>query len=196
MNFMIDLEHLTVADTRQADSRVGIGHLNLRVSDLDRATDFYCNVLGLTVSCYGPAIGLPTVFLAFDDYHHHLALNWFYGDSKKVKSARHGGLNHFAIVYPDESSLAKAVDKLLQYGDLVDDARDHASTVSVYLRDPDGNGIELYYDKPRTQWFDPSGQLIIKSEPFNVQKWLKDTFTRAAEASVRCMHPQYQAGLQ
>jgi catechol 2,3-dioxygenase len=195
MNFMTDLDQLMVADTRDVDSRVRIGHLNLRVTDLDRATDFYCNVLGMTVSCYGPAIGLPIVFLAFDDYHHHLALNWYYGDSTKVKPAGHGGLNHFAIVYPDELSLAKAVEKLLQHGDLVDDARDHGGTVTVYLRDPDGNGIELYYDRPRTQWFDALGQLIIKSEPFSVKKWLKEALTSAAETSVRSMRPQYQAVL-
>jgi catechol-2,3-dioxygenase len=76
MNFMADLDEPRVHETCEIASLARIGHLNLRVADLDRATDFYCNVLGLTISCYGPAIGLPIVFLAFGDYHHHVALNW------------------------------------------------------------------------------------------------------------------------
>jgi catechol 2,3-dioxygenase len=135
----------------------------------------------MMVSCYGPPIGLPTVFLTFGGYHHHLALSWYYRDGANVNFAGHSGLNHFAIIYPDELSLAKAVAKLFQHGDLVDDARDHGSTVSVYLRDPDGNGIELYYERPRIQWFDALGQLIIKSEPFNLKKWLKDALPAPLE---------------
>jgi catechol 2,3-dioxygenase len=192
MNFMTDLEPSRVHDTREADSRARIGHLNLRVADLDRATNFYCDVLGLTVSCYGPALGLPTVFLSFGDYHHHVALSWFYRDSSKPAPVGHHGLNHFGIVYPDELSLAKAVSRLLQHGDLIDDARDHGGTVSVYLHDLDGNGIELYYDRPRTHWFDPSGHLIIKSNPFNVKRWLKGVLASFADVT-GAIRPQYLA---
>lgn len=151
-----------------------IGHLNLRVGDLDRATDFYRDVLGLAVSCYGPASGIPSVFLTFDDYHHHVALNWFYTGSGRSRHAFDSRLNHFAIVYPDKFSLARAAVRLLNHGVSIDDARDHGATVSIYLRDPDGNGIELYYDRPRTEWFDAAGQLVIKSNPFDIRKWLKD----------------------
>jgi catechol 2,3-dioxygenase len=195
MNFITDLEQPRVPDSCGIASRERIGHLNLRVTDLDRATDFYCDVLGLTVTCYGPAIGLPSIYLAFGDYHHHVALNWFYSDSTKSKPARHGGLNHFAIVYLGEVSLAKAVARLLQHGDLIDDARDHGGTVSVYLRDPDGNGIELYYDRPRAYWFDATGDLIIKSEAFNVKEWLKDVLPSAADVPVRSIHPHCLAVL-
>ena len=193
MNFMTDLEPSRVHDTRDTASRARIGHLNLRVADLNRATNFYCDVLGLTVSCYGPALGLPTVFLAFGDYHHHVALNWVYRDSSRPAPVEYHGLNHFAIVYPDELSLAKVVNRLLQHGDLIDDARDHGGTVSVYLRDPDGNGIEIYYDRPRAHWFDPSGNLIIKSEPFNVKKWLKDVLASAAAVTGRGIISQHLA---
>ena len=167
---VINPEHSRVAVRHSAVSGGRIGHVNLRVADLDRATNFYRDVLGLTVAYYGPAIGVPTVFLAFGDYHHHVALNWFIGGGEKAKSVRHNGLNHFAIVYTDESSLATAVARVLDYDVLIDDARDHGVTVSIYLRDPDGNGIELYCDRPRAQWFDATGQIEIKSEPFDVLK--------------------------
>ena len=183
MNFVTDANKSGADDTTRDLSKVRIGHVNLRVADLDRATDFYCNVLGMNVSCYGPTIGVPTVFLAFGDYHHHLALTWFYGD--KNKSNYVAALNHFAIVYPDELSLAKAVSKVLEHGDLIDDARDHGGTLSVYLRDPDGNGIELYCDRPRSRWFDARGQLIVDSEPFDMKRWLSDTIVRVAETSLQ-----------
>ena len=181
MNFIINSNPAANFRAAHTTSEARIGHLNLRVSDLDRATEFYCEVLGLTVSYYGPAVGLPTMFLAFDDYHHHIALNWFYRDSRQSMSVGQSGLNHFALVYPDELSLAGAVARLLKYGDLIEDARDHGGTVSVYLRDPDGNGIELYYDRPRSQWFDTTGQLVIKAEPFRVRKWLKEVWCESVE---------------
>ena len=183
MNFVTDSDESGVNDATRDLSKIRIGHVNLRVADLNRATDFYCNVLGMTVTCYGPTIGVPTVFLAFGDYHHHLALTWFYDD--KNRSQHVGALNHFAIVYPDELSLAKALSKVLEHGDLIEDARDHGSTLSVYLRDPDGNGIELYCDRPRSRWFDAWGQLIVDSEPFEMKKWLDGAYLRATEASLQ-----------
>jgi catechol 2,3-dioxygenase len=182
MNLFANGEQSRVFEARETVSGARIGHVNLRVADLDRAISFYCDVLGLSVSYYGPSIGVPTVFLAFDDYHHHVALNWFYRYDHGPKQYQDRGVNHFAILYPDEVSLAGAVDRLLNHGDLIDDARDHGGTLSIYLRDPDNNGIELYYDRPRTQWFDSAGELVIKSEPFDVRKWLKDVW--AGEESV------------
>ena len=185
MNFVTDPDELRRHHSSSNSSRARIGHLNLRVADLDRATAFYCNVLGMRVSCYGPTIGVPTVFLAFDDYHHDLALTWFYSDAARSSCPRQSVLNHFAILYPDELSLAKAVSRALEYGDLIDDARDHGSSVSVYLRDPDGNGIELYWDRPRSRWFDAWGQLIIDSEPFDLKKWLDDVLACTNEPSLQ-----------
>ena len=168
---------------RKTASGVRIGHVNLRVADLDRAISFYCDVLGLSVVYYGPSVGIPTVFLAFGDYHHHVALTWFYNAGGSSKYCSHSGLKHFAIVYPDEMSLAKAVGRLLDHSCLIDDARDHGGTLSVYLRDPDSNGIELYYDRPRSQWFDSDGELVIKSEPFDVREWLNDVWAGAAKVA-------------
>jgi catechol 2,3-dioxygenase len=162
-----------ISGKRKLASEVRIGHVNLRVADLDRAINFYCDVLGLSIIYYAPSIGIPTVFLAFGDYHHHVALTWFYDAGNSSKCVPNNGLNHFAIVYPDEVSLASAVARLLERGGQIDDARDHGASRSIYLRDPDDNGIELYYDRPRTHWFDSTDQLIIKSEPFNVSKWLR-----------------------
>jgi catechol 2,3-dioxygenase len=183
MNFIVSPEQLELANSLTIAAGERIGHVNLRVADLDRATSFYCDVLNLKVVYYGPSIGIPTVFLAFGDYHHHIALNWFCSDG----GPRHGlnsGLNHFAIVYPSEPALAKAVAHILQRGDLVDDARDHGATLSVYLRDPDSNGIELYYDRPRTHWFDSTGE-FVKSEPFDVLKWLEESSVGLLRSSVK-----------
>ncbi len=178
---IINPERFRVAVKRSPISSGRIGHVNLRVTDLDRATDFYRDVLGLTIAYYGPAIRVPAVFLAFGDYHHHVALNWFYSDGEKANPVRHDGLNHFAIVYEDESLLASAVARLLDHDVPIDEARDHGITVSIYLHDPDGNGIELYYDRPQTQWFDGTGQMVIKSEPFDVLNWLDEVWAGPAE---------------
>ena len=165
-------------------SRAQIGHVNLRVTNIDRATDFYRDVLGFTVTCYGPSTGLPIVFLALSDYHHHVALNWFYDSNSNASSIRPGGLNHFAIVYPDEPSLAQAVERVLLHGELIEDARDHGSTLSVYLRDPDGNGIELYCDRPRSRWFDAMGELVLSSEPIHIDKWLTEMLARTSQVCI------------
>ena len=132
-----------------------------------------------------PDIGVPTVFLSFGGYHHHLALTWFYSHVSTSRDAGQSGLNHFAIVYPDELSLARAVSEVLEHGELIDDARDHGATISVYLHDPDGNRIELYCDRPRCRWFDAWGQLIVDSEPFDLKQWLSDAIIRAAETSLQ-----------
>jgi catechol 2,3-dioxygenase len=181
MYIFADSEQSRVSGTGKTVSEPRIGHVNLRVADLNRAISFYGDVLGLKIAYYGPAIGVPIVFMTFGDYHHHIALNWFYNDGGKSKHNYSSGLNHFAVVYPDEAALAKTVDRFLEHGGSVEDARDHGCTLSVYLRDPDGNGIELYYDRPRTQWFESTGQLVIKSEPFDTREWVEDVLEDARE---------------
>jgi catechol 2,3-dioxygenase len=175
MYLFVDPDPSGITEKDKIASGVRIGHVNLRVADLDHAMNFYCDVLGLSVVYYAPSVGLPTVFLAFGDCHHHIALTWFYSAGSSIRS-NHNGLNHFAIFYPDEGLLARAVTRLLDYGDFIEDARDHGGTLSVYLRDPDGNGIELYYDRPRSQWFDAAGQLVVKSEPVDLMKWLAEVW--------------------
>jgi catechol 2,3-dioxygenase len=181
MYIFAGLKQLGVPEKCKTAVGVRIGHVSLRVADLDRAISFYCDVLGLSVIYYAPSVRIPTVFLAFGDYHHHIALTWFYNAGVGSKHSSHSGSNHFAIVYPDEMLFAKAVARLVDHGGLIDDARDHGSTLSVYLRDPDSNGIELYYDRPRNQWLDPAGELVVKSEPFDMRKWLKGVWAGAAK---------------
>jgi catechol 2,3-dioxygenase len=144
-----------------------IGHVHLRVADLDRATAFYRDVLGFAVTIYGPAFGLQATFLAAGDYHHHIALNTWMSAGGSPPPAGHSGLHHFAIVYPNAQELADAVQRLFDCEYAIDGAEDHGGTVSVYLRDPDGNGIELYYDRPREEWFDADGNPKMKAEPFD-----------------------------
>ena len=146
---------------------VQVGHVHLRVAQLERATAFYRDVLGFTVTVYGPKIGLQAVFLAAGGYHHHIALNTWLSAGGSPPPAGFTGLHHVALLYPDRAALGRAVRRLLAHQYPVDGAADHGGTVSVYLRDPDGNGLELYYDRPRSQWFDAAGRPIVKNEPFN-----------------------------
>jgi catechol 2,3-dioxygenase len=150
----------------QINPSTRIGHVHLRVADLDRATAFYRDLLGLGVTLYGPDLGLPMVLLAAGDYHHHVALNTWQSEGGSPPPG-HTGLHHFALLLPDRDSLAAVVDRLLAGGYPIDDAQDHGGTVAVYLHDPDGNGLELSYDRPRGDWFDADGTPVVKAESFD-----------------------------
>lgn len=162
-----------------------IGHVHLRVANLERATAFYRDVLGFTVTAYGPDLGLPgAAFLAAGCYHHHIGLNTWTSEGGGPPSNGHTGLYHLALVYSGRADLARAVQRLLDHEYLIGAAQDHGATVSVYLRDPDGNGIELYYDRPREEWFDPQGNPILKAEAFDPRELLAKPNPRLrAEAS-------------
>ena len=147
---------------------VRIRHVHLRVADLDRATDFYRDVLGFDVIVYGRDFGLPgAAFLSAGGYHHHIGLNTWQSQGGTPPPEGHTGLYHFAILYPDRRELARAVERLLEHGYPIGGARDHGVSVAVYLSDPDGNGIELYYDRPRNEWFDSRDNPNIKVEAFD-----------------------------
>jgi len=158
----------------EAYPQTRIGHVHLRVADLARATDFYRDVLGFDVVAYGPHLGLPgAAFLSMDGYHHHIGLNTWESEGSTPPPEGHTGLYHFAILYPDRHDLGRAVERILDHGYPLDDAEDHGATVSVYLRDPDGNGIELYYDRPRSAWFDAHGNPVLKADPFDPREVLE-----------------------
>lgn len=159
---------------------VRIGHVHLRVSDLTRSIAFYRDGLGFTLNVDGRTFGLPAAFLAAGGYHHHIALNTFDGAGATPPPPGHTGLYHVAIVYPDRPSLARAVERLLAHGVSWDHGRDHGGTVSVYLKDPDGHGIELYYDRPRDQWFDAQGRFIVRNDLFDVRSLVAELEVAAA----------------
>jgi catechol 2,3-dioxygenase len=151
-----------------------IGHVHLRVADLERSIAFYRDVLGLGVVVHGPSRGLPgAAFLAAGDYHHHVALNTWHSEGGSAPPAGRTGLHHFALLLPDEHALADMVGRLLEASYPIDSALDHGGTVAVYLRDPDGNGVELTYDRPRSEWFDADGEMILKADPFDPQELLQ-----------------------
>lgn len=154
---------------------VRVGHVHLRVADLERATAFYRDVLGFDVMAYGPDFGLPgAAFLSAGGYHHHIGLNTWESGGGTPPPAGHTGLYHVAFVYPDREELGEAVRRLLDHGYPIDGAEDHGATVSVYLKDPDGNGIELYHDRPREAWFDARGLPVLKAEPFDPRELLPE----------------------
>jgi catechol 2,3-dioxygenase len=143
---------------------VRVGHVHLRVADLDRALAFYRDGLGFRVTADGRPRGLDAAFLAAGDYHHHIALNTWESAGGTPPPPGHTGLYHVAFHYPDRRELVGAVRRLLDRGYAVDHATHHGGTVSVYLDDPDGNGVELYYDLPRETWFEPDGTPVLRAE--------------------------------
>lgn len=140
-------------DSRTVDAHIDpgarIGHVHLKVADLDRALDFYCNVLGFTLTQrYGP----DAAFVAAGGYHHHIGLNTWMSKGGNPPPAGTTGLFHLAIVYPSRRALAEAVARILAAGVSLQGASDHGVSEAVYLSDPDGNGVELYRDRPDAEW--------------------------------------------
>jgi catechol 2,3-dioxygenase len=146
---------------------VRVGHVHLRVADLDRALAFYRDALGLGVTADAREHGLDMVLLAAGDYHHHIGLNSLDSAGGTPPGRGHTGLYHVALLYPDRRELGRAVQRLLDHGHPIDHGSDHGGTVSVYLEDPDGNGLELYYDRPRSEWFDADGRPVLVAERFD-----------------------------
>ncbi len=156
-----------------ADSRVHIGHVHLKVADLERALAFYSGVLGLELT---QRFGDSAAFLAAGGYHHHIALNTWesLGGSPPPPGAT--GLYHTAIVYPNRTSLADALHRVLQAHIPLDGAADHGVSQSIYLRDPDDNGVELYWDKPKDQWPRTSdGKLAMYTRALDLSALLRES---------------------
>lgn len=126
-----------------------IGHVHLKVADLDRAIGFYSGVLGFEVM---QRLGSEAAFLSAGGYHHHIALNTWESRGASPAPAGHTGLYHLAILYPDRASLGDALRRVLAAGVPLDGASDHGVSEAIYLRDPDGNGVELYRDRAREDW--------------------------------------------
>ena len=152
------------------DPRTRIGHVHLTVSDLDRALAFYRDVLGFEVTArYGP----DAVFVSAGGYHHHIGLNTWAGRGAPRPAAGTTGLYHFAILFPDRAALAAAVRRVLDQGIPLEGASDHGVSEAIYLRDPDGNGVELYHDRPEKEWpRAPDGSIRMHTRPLDLQALL------------------------
>ena len=131
------------------DPRVDIGHVHLKVSDLDRALGFYAGVLGFELM---QRFGEQAAFVSAGGYHHHLGLNTWESKGGTPPPRNTTGLYHTAIRYPDRKSLADALKRVLDAGIPLDGATDHGVSEAIYLRDPDDNGVELYRDRPKEEW--------------------------------------------
>jgi catechol 2,3-dioxygenase len=149
------------------DPGARVGHIHLRVADLDRAIAFYRETLGFNLTADGREAGIDAAFLAAGDYHHHIGLNTWDSAGGVPPPPGHTGLYCVAFLYPDRRELARVIKRLLDHDYPIDHGTDHGANVSVYLADPDGNGIELYYDRPRAEWFDADRRPILKAERFD-----------------------------
>lgn len=152
------------------DPRVEVGHVHLKVSDLERAVRFYADVLGFEVT---QRYGSQAAFLSAGGYHHHIGLNTWesLGGSQPPRGTT--GLFHVAFRYPTRASLAEALLRLRAHAVALDGASDHGVSEALYLRDPDGNGIELYWDRSRDEWpTDEAGGLLMGTRPLDLQDLL------------------------
>ena len=157
------------------DDGVKIGHVHLKVADLQRALDFYCGVLGLTLTTSRPG----AAFISAGGYHHHIGLNTWESRGGSPPAPGTTGLYHTAILYPTRRLLADALRRLIVAKIPLEGASDHGVSEALYLRDPDGNGLELYRDRPREEWpRDAQGNLTMTNEPIDLDDLLaeaKDT---------------------
>jgi catechol 2,3-dioxygenase len=149
-----------------------IGHVHLKVADLDRAIAFYSGVLGFEVM---QRYGDQAAFLSAGGYHHHLGLNTWESRGGKPAPRGHTGLYHTAILYPDRAALADALRRLVEAGVALDGASDHGVSEAIYLTDPDGNGVELYRDRPQADWpKDAEGNLKMTTLPLDLRALLAE----------------------
>ena len=155
-----------------APSGTRIGHVHLRVSDLERSVAFYRDVIGLEVQA---RMGEAAAFLGADGYHHHLGLNVWSSRGAGPADPRRPGLFHTAFLYPTRADLARAIRRVIECGVELTGAADHGVSEAVYLDDPDGNGIELYRDRPEADWpRGADGALRMVNEPLDVAALVRE----------------------
>jgi catechol 2,3-dioxygenase len=149
-----------------------VGHVHLKVADLDRAIGFYSGVLGFEVT---QRIGDQAAFLSAGGYHHHIGLNTWESRGGTPPPAGTTGLYHSAFLYPDRAALGHAVRRVLDAGVALDGAADHGVSEAVYLTDPDGNGVELYRDRPEAEWpRSADGSLVMVTAPLDLRGLLAE----------------------
>ena len=149
-----------------------IGHVHLKVADLDRAIAFYSGVLGFEVT---QRYGAQAAFLSAGGYHHHIGLNTWESKGGTPAPRHHTGLYHTAFLFPDRASLGAALQRVLNAGIPLEGAADHGVSEALYLRDPDGNGVELYRDRPEADWpRDAAGRLNMVNSPLDIPRLLSE----------------------
>ena len=157
------------------DPRVSIGHVHLKVADLERALGFYCGVLGFQIT---QRYGSQAAFISAGGYHHHIGLNTWESLGGPPPPRGTTGLFHVAILYPTRAALGDALRRLLDAGISLDGASDHGVSQALYLRDPDQNGVELYWDRPRDEWpVAADGSLAMVTAPLDLQGLLREAPT-------------------
>jgi catechol 2,3-dioxygenase len=158
--------------TRPIAPGVRIGHVHLKVSDLDRALAFYCGVLGFELM---QRYGSEAAFVSAGGYHHHIGLNTWGSRGGAPPPPGTTGLYHIAILYPTRADLADALRRLMAAGIQLDGASDHGVSEALYLRDPDDNGVELYWDRPPERWpRTPEGTLAMGTRRLDVTDLLRE----------------------
>lgn len=163
---------MTQTPHRPIGSQVKIGHVHLKVSDLDRALNFYCGVLGFEIT---QRYGSQAAFISAGGYHHHIGLNTWESRGGTPPPKGTTGLYHTAILYPTRRELADALQRLIDAGIKLDGASDHGVSEALYLRDPDQNGVELYWDRSPDLWpRTPEGDLAMVTERLDLESLLNE----------------------
>lgn len=164
--------HDARTDTRALATGVRIGHVHLKVADLDRALVFWRDLLGLEEQ---QRMGAEAAFLSADGYHHHIALNTWESAGGPPPPRSTTGLFHVALLYPDRPALARILKRLIEAGYPLDGASDHGVSEALYLRDPDGNGVELYRDRAPADWpRDADGRLAMVTQRLDLRALLAE----------------------
>ena len=158
-------------------------HTTVRVSDLEQSLDFYCGILGFELM---QKYGAQAAFISAGGYHHHSGLNTWESQGGKPPPPGTTGLYHLAILYPTRADLADALKRLVENGVQLDGASDHGVSEALYLRDPDGNGIELYWDRPKVEWpVSADGKLSMHTRRLDVEGLLRETAGGTANPSAK-----------
>ena len=157
---------------KSIDPRTSIGHVHLKVADLKRSVKFYTETLGFEVMTQ---MGNSAAFLSAGGYHHHIGLNTWESANGKPAPEGSTGLYHFAILVPNRKELARVFKRLMKHNYPIEGASDHGVSEAVYLKDPDGNGIEIYADRPRSKWkYDSKGKLIMYTNRLDIDDLMKE----------------------
>jgi len=153
-------------------AKTKIGHVHLKVANLQRSLVFYCDLLGFEITT---TYGDDAVFISAGGYHHHIGLNTWYSKNASPAPVHSAGLYHTAILYPERKDLAIAYKRLVDAGYPLSGSADHGVSEAIYLNDPDHNGVELYWDKPKDQWPQkPDGSLDMYTQTLDVEDLLKE----------------------